>query len=360
MQEKAIHIRERYNAFREKKDASITEIHDFVKKMPKLTKEFKSLNQHINIAAMLKHKTDTREFRDQWQGERGMLEGEGFLDEIEDRLYADAVVRSQLALILRLLCIQSITAGGIRANRYDSIRRAISQIYGFQHLITMSNFERAGLIKRKETLLVDTTVPIWQILRKQLKLIDERTNVSAIPDDISYVSAGYAPLVVRLVQMLIGVQQQSMGLTNGTEWYSPQTLADALKLLPGPMLELTQQAAHAEDLADALQRSASEMAMANAEFAAVMSQSSSSFLPPLGLSSPLSKLGLESSPSEAIDGEGGKKKVMMILVVGGLSFMEIAAFRFLSKDPSFPFRIITATTKIVNGTSLLSSMYHSF
>ena len=52
--EQAIHIRERYTAFRENKDASLTEIHDFVKKMPKLTKDYKSLNEHINIAALVK------------------------------------------------------------------------------------------------------------------------------------------------------------------------------------------------------------------------------------------------------------------------------------------------------------------
>jgi hypothetical protein len=124
-------------------------------------------------------------------------------------------------------------------------------------------------------------------------------------------------------------------------------------------LELTQQAMHAEELADALQRSASEVAMSNADLAAAMSQSSSSFLSPLGMTNPLSTLGTGSSPSEDVDGEG-KKKVMMVLIVGGLSFMEIAAFRFLSRDPNFPYTIITATTKLVSGTTFLSSMNHSF
>jgi hypothetical protein len=49
---------DRYTTFRDNKDASITEIHDFVKKIPKLTLEYKSLNQHINIAEMLKQRTD--------------------------------------------------------------------------------------------------------------------------------------------------------------------------------------------------------------------------------------------------------------------------------------------------------------
>jgi hypothetical protein len=43
--EKALNIRKNYAAFRENRDASISEIHDFVKKMPALTKEYKSLNQ---------------------------------------------------------------------------------------------------------------------------------------------------------------------------------------------------------------------------------------------------------------------------------------------------------------------------
>lgn len=53
------------------------------------------------------------------------------------------------------------------------------------------------------------------------------------------------------------------------------------------------------------------------------------------------------------------KKTMLLFVVGGLSFIEIAAFRFLSKDPSFPYRIMLATTKLVNGSTLISSLKHS-
>jgi hypothetical protein len=143
MQEKAIHIRERYAAFKGNKDASLAEIHDFVKKIPKLTKDFKSLNQHIHIAEVLKRHTDSTEFRDYWQHERAILEGENALDFIEELLYMD-VHCSLLNQILRLLCLQSIVSGGIRANRYDVIRRLIGQIYGLQHLFTLNNLEKAG------------------------------------------------------------------------------------------------------------------------------------------------------------------------------------------------------------------------
>lgn len=90
LQDRAMQIQRSYSNFREKKDASIVEIHDFVKKIPKLTREYKYLTQHINIAQLIRHVTDGAEFRELWQMERGMLEGETFYDQIEDAICADA------------------------------------------------------------------------------------------------------------------------------------------------------------------------------------------------------------------------------------------------------------------------------
>lgn len=52
------------------------------------------------------------------------------------------------------------------------------------------------------------------------------------------------------------------------------------------------------------------------------------------------------------------KKIMLVMVIGGLSYLELAAFRYLSSDPSFPFKIIVATTKLMNGANLLSTLHH--
>lgn len=51
-----------------------------------------------------------------------------------------------------------------------------------------------------------------------------------------------------------------------------------------------------------------------------------------------------------------RKKVMLVFVVGGLSYLEVAAFRFLSKDPSFPFTIVMATTKFISGNTFVNSL----
>lgn len=66
------------------------------------------------------------------------------------------------------------------------------------------------------------------------------------------------------------------------------------------------------------------------------------------------------SPSATI-ATGGKilpngRKVMLAYFVGGVSFMEIAALRQLSRQPDFPFQIVVCTTKLINGNTLVQSL----
>ena len=51
-----------------------------------------------------------------------------------------------LCIVLRLFCLQSLSTGGIRAGRFDGIRKLIAQTYGFRHMFTICNLEKAGLI----------------------------------------------------------------------------------------------------------------------------------------------------------------------------------------------------------------------
>ena len=63
------------------------------------------------------------------------------------------------------------------------------------------------------------------------------------PDDIAYVTAGFAPILARVVETL-----------GGASWGSG-AFAETLKLLPGPFLEFTQAlGAPFEELNDVLAR----------------------------------------------------------------------------------------------------------
>ena len=176
LQEKAILIRKKYSDFRDNKDASISEIHGFVKKIPELTKEYKSLNQHINIAELLKVTTDSAQFRSNWQTERGILEGEpALLEYVEDLIIEDCTERINFFKILKLFCLTSLTSNGIQAKKFDHLRKLIVHTYGFEHLFTLMNLEKAGLLRRKENVLLDTSStassPMWVALRSQLKYV---------------------------------------------------------------------------------------------------------------------------------------------------------------------------------------------
>ena len=76
------------------------------------------------------------------------------MDQLEDMICEDTD-RTQMIKIFRLLCIQSLTSGGIRTNKLDSIRRLIAQTYGYEHLFTMLNLEKAG------TLLISQLYSQW-------------------------------------------------------------------------------------------------------------------------------------------------------------------------------------------------------
>jgi hypothetical protein len=55
-----------------------------VKRIPGLTKVYKSLNQHINLTELIKKTTDSPGFRRRWQTERSLLEGDPALELIEE------------------------------------------------------------------------------------------------------------------------------------------------------------------------------------------------------------------------------------------------------------------------------------
>jgi membrane protein YqaA with SNARE-associated domain len=72
-----------------------------------------------------------------------------------------------------LLCLLSLTCGGIKSNKYDQIRRLMIHTYGYPLLFTFTNLEKVGLLKRKEVLLLDTSSssssPLWTSIRRNLR-----------------------------------------------------------------------------------------------------------------------------------------------------------------------------------------------
>jgi len=281
----------------------LSEIHQFVKQIPIFTQNLRSLTNHIHLAELVKAFSEEATFRERWQTERSMIEGEICYDMLDDLV----ACQYPPMRFFRLMCLQSLCAGGIKSSRYDALRRDVVQIYGYEYLFVLRNLENIGLLRRRETLWMDSTSS-FTTLRKSLILINAEVN-TVEPDDVSYVSSGYAPVSVRLVQSAV------------QGWRGKED--SVLKELPGRLVDI-------------------EMYYPPEDFSSAAKRPSG---PSLG-----------AMASEISASGGARKPTLIVFYVGGVTHMEIAALRFLSKRPSFPYHIICITTKVVNGSTLLRSL----
>jgi hypothetical protein len=310
LQEQAKALKESHANF-SNKDKDLTEIHQFVKQIPIFTQNLKSLTHHIHLAELIKHTTIQSEFRQRWQLERSIVESESCLDVIED------LIASQYNVwrVLRLLCLHSITNGGIKTSKLDMFKREVVQTYGYEFVFLLQNLESIGLLRKKDTLWDTAASSAYGTLRKQLQLI--QPDVDPLdPDDVSYVSSGYAPISARIIQT-------SMKGWGGKE--------EALKELSGRRIDVEQHYPP-EEFATSVKH---KVGLSLGEYAKKIKHNQN---------------GRSGNKSEK------KKPILLVYFVGGITYAEIAALRFMSKRSSFPYQIVCCTTKIINGTSLLQSL----
>ncbi|MEQ2238939.1 Vacuolar protein sorting-associated protein 33A, partial [Ilyodon furcidens] len=129
--------------------------------------------------------------------------------------------KDPLIKILRLASMQSVCNNGLKQKVLDYYKREILQTYGYEHILTLNNLEKVGLLKPQTGSRNN-----YPTIRKTLKLWMEDANEQN-PNDISYVYSGYAPLSIRLTQVLAR-----------PGWRS---IEEVLKMLPGSHFEERQQ-----------------------------------------------------------------------------------------------------------------------
>ena len=71
--------------------------------------------------------------------------------------------------VIRLICVQSYCNNGLKPKVLEFYKREITQTYGFQHVITLTNLEKAGLLRPH-------IAKNYQVIRKSLRLTVEDVN----------------------------------------------------------------------------------------------------------------------------------------------------------------------------------------
>lgn len=304
---------------------NINELRDFVNKLPGLQSEHQSLGLHTNLADdMIKH-TRSDLFNKELEVQQNLVGGADPSyqhDSIEELIARDTPIAS----VLRLLCLESTIAGGLKPRDLESFKRQILHAYGYQHLLTLNALEKMELLLPRSganALLLPVggaqggsgTKTNYSYLRKELRLIIDEYNESD-PEDIAFVYSGYAPLSVRLVQCILQksyiqtLHKSPLPLTPASTGWTG--FEDILKSAKGATFNIAQR--------------------------------------------PSDEKGAKAKVS--LTGSAGWKTIF-VMFLGGITFTEIAALRFVNKkleEAGQRRKIVICTTGVISGRSIMEGV----
>jgi len=97
---------------------------------------------------MIKEQTDNQDFLDSLLVEQEILNG---IDtEVVNSYIEDCIaLKKPLIQVLRLICLQSLANSGLKDKILEQYKRDIVHTYGLEHILTLNNLEKAGLLKKQ-------------------------------------------------------------------------------------------------------------------------------------------------------------------------------------------------------------------
>ncbi|CAI4216210.1 unnamed protein product [Parascedosporium putredinis] len=305
-------IRKDYEANQSNK--SIAELKEFVGNLPAYQAEEKSVGIHTGLVEEIVKHTRSDLFKGLLKVQQNLADGadpSSQFETIEELIARDAPIKE----VMRLLCIYSCMSGGIQQKEYDLFRRLILEGYGYQHILTLHKLAKLQLILPRSSPLAGMipmtgnsdaagTKTNYAYLRQQLKLIVDEVREDD-PDDIAYVYSGYAPLSIRLVQCVLQ-KQYLMQLTKGGN-NAPAGAASTASAAQGW---------HGFDEAVKHVRGRTFYELQKGEDKAVKAR--------------------------ALLSGGGDRQTVFVVFVGGITFTEIAALRFIARQEKTDVTLLSA------------------
>lgn len=209
------------------------ELRDFVNKLPGYQAEQQSLKIHTGLAEEIMKHTRTDQFGRLLEVQQNLAAGadpSSQHDAIEELISRDAPITE----VLRILCLESCMSGGIKPRELENFKKMILHAYGYQHILTLNALEKLQLLLSRSSPMA-SMIPMsgagtstgtktnYTYLRKALRLIVDEVNEHN-PNDIAYVYSGYAPLSIRLVQCILQ-KQYLTSITRGGNANNPAGVA---------------------------------------------------------------------------------------------------------------------------------------
>lgn len=309
---------------------TVAEMRQFVNKLGGLTKAHASLRLHTGLTESIMKYTTQEVFNASLELQQNIIAGINLTEQlasIEDLILSEAPIK----VVLRLLCLLSVVSGGIKPKNLEYLRREILQTYGYTYLPMLEMLNKTGLLTRATPSSARSNVA-FQAARGPLKLIvddvDERN-----PNDVSYVYSGYAPLSVRLVQAI--TQKDALLARNA----GPQSShSKGVQPKAHPILGWR----GFEDVVQSL---------AGATFDEIQGQEEAARKGKAGHNAGSAPPAAGSASSATLNAT----TTTMVFFLGGVTFAEISALRFMGSQIRNR-KFLIATTNTISGDVMLDSL----
>ncbi|KAJ7654170.1 Sec1-like protein [Mycena rosella] len=311
---------------------TVAQLRDFVGKLGGLQTEHQSLRLHTGLSELLVPLTHTDQFNKTLEIQQNLLasyEIPSQISAIEDLIAQGADMQT----VVRLLCLASITCGGIKVKALENLKR---EAYGYNFLPLLLSLASPSLGILLPNPLPTSTPPAlakypFVRLRKSLRLLidDNPEALDEVENDISFVYSGWAPISVRLVQC---VAQKGGVLSNPAEKEKAAAASADGKAQPSSIKAQAHPIAGWRGFEDIL-------ATIPGETVDIVQNGGNTLATPMAsLLRPMQK------PTTTV-----------IFFLGGCTYTEIAALRWVGRQNRGR-KFLIATTGIVNGNSIIESI----
>ncbi|KAM8972766.1 vacuolar protein sorting-associated protein 33B [Pelodytes ibericus] len=310
LSQKARNLQSQYD---KRRGMDIKQMKTFVaQELKGLKEEHRLLSLHIGACESIMKKKTKQDFQDLLKTEHSLLEGFDIRESIN---FIEEHINRQVSPVesLRLMCLLSITENGLITKDYRSLKTQYLQSYGPVHLLTFSNLKQAGLLTE-------------QVPGETLTAVESKVSKLVTDKAAGKLTDAFSSLAKK--SHFRGISKK-LGLIPRVDGeYDLKTPKDMAYIFSGAYIPLS-----CKIMEQVLQRKSW-----------------------LGLEEVTRLLNGNEFADQTTDKNSNSVSQRTILAVflGGCTFSEISALRFLGKERGYKF--IFLTTSITNSARMLESM----
>ncbi|XP_010875778.3 vacuolar protein sorting-associated protein 33B isoform X1 [Esox lucius] len=281
-----------------------------------LKKEHRLLSLHIGASESMMKKKTKQDFQEMLKTEHSLLEGFEIRECIS---FIEEHINRQASMVesMRLLCLLSLTENGLLPKDYRSLKAQYLQSYGVDHLLTFSNLKQLGLLVEQQP---GETLTVME--SRVGKLVNDKT-AGKLTDAFSSLAkkSNFRALSRRLNLV-----------PKSDEEYDLRVPRDMAYIFSGAYIPLSCKLIEQVLERDGWTGLEEVTRMINGHEFAVTAGSNGS------------------DPR----GRSDAQRIILVMFLGGCTYSEISALRFLGKEKGYKFVVVT--TAITNSARVLESM----